>query len=71
MQVPIREIRYEIAEHLGGDDRTINKYLHKIAEYGLMKMVNPIVMEFCNVAKPLTQKNNLMKFLEVSEDEPP
>lgn len=71
LQVPIREIRYEIADHLGGDERTVNKYLHKIAEYGYMKMVNPSVMEFCGVAKPLIQRNSLMKFIEVSDDEPP
>lgn len=73
LQVPIREIRYEISEHLGGDKRTVDKYLHKIVEYGLMKMVNPAVMEFCDAPKSLVNHGNLEKFLVIGEedDEPP
>lgn len=71
-QVPIREVRYEISEHLGGDARSVNKYLHKIVEYGFMRLKNPAVMEFCDAPKSLVNHGNLEKFLVVSEDgEPP
>jgi len=71
LQVPVREVRYEIDEHVGGDSRTVSRYLEKIVEYGLMRVVNPLVMEFCDCQVSLEFKNTLMKFLVVDEDEPP
>lgn len=71
LQVPIREVKYAVSEHLGGDDRTIQKYLHKLVEYGFLKTVNASIMEFCGVREAL-KKPGLEQFLVVEEeDEPP
>jgi len=72
LQVPIREVKYAISEHLGGDKRTIDKYIHKLVEYGILKNVNPAIMEFCGVREVLA-KHSLERFLvvEAGEDEPP
>jgi len=73
LQVPIREVKYEVADHLGADKRTVDKYLQKIVQFGLMKLVNPAIMEFCGVREIVPVKNSLERFLivEAEEDEPP
>jgi hypothetical protein len=76
-EVPVKEVRYEIAEHIGGDDRTVNKYLHKLAEYGLMRLKNPVIMEFLDLDeefRPLHRRQSLIKYLPFNDDgeeEPP
>lgn len=71
LQVPIREVKYAISENVGGDDRTINKYLKRLVEFGLLKVKNQAVMEFCGFKKEVV-KNGLEQFLVVErEDEPP
>lgn len=72
LQVPLREVKYAIAENIGGDDRTINKYLKRLVEFGLLKMKNQAVMEFCGVRAALPKNRSLERFLVVEdEDEPP
>lgn len=72
-EVPIREVKYEIDEHVGGDKRTVDKYLKKLVEYGFMKLKNLSVMQFCDAYEGPKEvpKDTLMNFLVVKDDEPP
>jgi len=45
--VLIREVKYEIDEHIGGHKRTVDKYLKKLVEYSYMKLKNLLMMRFC------------------------
>ena len=72
LQVPIREVKYAITEKIGGDDRTIQKYLKRLVEFGLLRLKNQAIMEFCDVRVYSSEKNGLERFLVVEEeDEPP
>jgi len=71
----IRDVKLEIAEHVGGDDRTVNKYLKKLVEYGYMKMHprKATIMQFCDAYEGPKEvpQNSLMHFVIVKDDEPP
>ena len=44
-QIPIVELKQIIAEHIGGDPRTLKLYLSRLEYFGLMKKLNAKVME--------------------------
>lgn len=73
-EVPVREVVYEIDEHVGGDKRTKQKYLRKLVEYSLMKFKNASVMQFCGLPTPTLEDYQLTKFIQMTvsgDDEPP
>lgn len=44
-EVPLEELKQIIAQHIGGDPRTMVLYLSRMQYFGLMKLLNPHVMQ--------------------------
>ena len=44
-EVPLEELKQIIAQHVAGDPRTMALYLSRMQYFGLMKQLNPHVME--------------------------
>ena len=44
-EIPLEELKQIIAQHVAGDPRTMTLYLSRMQYFGLMKMLNPHVMQ--------------------------
>ena len=74
-KINLRELKYNVKVFIGGDDRTIKKYLHLLGEFGFIKSTRHAqIFEVYDASSEREDRyfpKKIQQVLEVSEDEPP
>ena len=77
-KISFRDLKYNIKVFIGSDDRTVERYLHLLGEFGFVTPAHghPSLFDVNEVdAKSQPTKKyfpkTIQQFLEVSDEEPP
>lgn len=70
-QIPRRDVERLIGVHLGGDPRTVRKYLRCLVMFDFMKSANPAGTVFEVVDRWRMKTDGQLLLISVDGDEPP